>query len=112
MAGRGRDFWGFGSPDDADDEEAIAPGFRYARAVPKDAPYGKMLSCRACGALIAATDNATNRHTTFHNRLATIQQNLGMNFPNRFAKAGVAGVTADVNRAWGPGEPPSGPLPP
>jgi hypothetical protein len=88
MAGRGRDFWAFGSPDDFDEEEVIAPGFRYARAIPADAPYGKQLSCRSCGALIAATDNAINRHTTFHNRLAAaVQQNLGMNFPNRFAQA-------------------------
>lgn len=110
MAGRGRDFWGFGGPGDDDAEEAIAPGFRYARAIPKDAPYGKQLSCRSCGALVAATDNAINRHTTFHNRLATIQQNLGMNYPNRFADAQTAEVAMDAGRAWGPGEP-SPPLP-
>lgn len=96
------DFWNFGRTDDPSPEThgSVPPGFRLARAVPRDAPYGKMLACRSCGALVAATDNAVNRHTTFHNRLgALVAGNLDMNYdpgnlPFTEAQAGYARVRA------------------
>lgn len=75
--------WAFGRPNSDSPETvgSVPPGFRIARAIPMDAPFGKMLSCRSCGALIAATDNAVTRHTTFHRRLGQlVAGNLDMNY--------------------------------
>lgn len=98
------EFWSFGQPDDPSPEthRVIPPGFRFSRAIPRGAPYGKMLSCRNCGALVAATEPAMNRHTTFHNRLgALVAGNLDMNYdpdnrPFTDAQAGVATVQVSL----------------
>ena len=104
---KGRDFWAFGRPDDDTPETpgVIPPGFRYARAVPKNAPYGKQQSSRSCGGLIAATDNAISRHTTFHNRLAElVAGNLGMNYdPNNPPRTDVQAEAVNiVVEGWHP----------
>jgi hypothetical protein len=93
--------WAFGDIEDETPEtpQVVPPGFRFARSIPEDAPYGKMLACRSCGALIAATDNAVSRHTTFHNRLGSFQGNLDMNYAPE--NPNVVYVRAEVATVYG-----------
>lgn len=79
---KSKPFWAFGHPDDDSIEapEVIPPGFRFARSIPPEAPYGKQLSCRSCGAVVASTDNAISRHKQFHERLLAVANALGMNY--------------------------------
>ena len=73
-----RDFWAFGSPDDDSPDPQIPAGYKLARGIPPDSPFGKFLGCRSCGCLVAAVKQATDRHTLFHDRLSNIHPSLGM----------------------------------